>query len=104
MTGLNAHIIGWGKYLPGKSVTNAELARTTPIDSGWIEERVGIQARHYAEPNQASADMGTRAARKFLVMNPPTGLYRRDDSGRQAQVGQGPPELSPAHHGGSAGR
>ncbi len=66
MTGPNAHIVGWGKYLPGKAVTNADLAKTAPIDSEWVEERLGIQARHYAEPKQASADMGTRAARAAL--------------------------------------
>lgn len=66
MTGQNAHIVGWGKYLPGRPVTNAELAKTAPIDSAWIEERVGIQARHFADSKQASADMGTRAARAAL--------------------------------------
>jgi hypothetical protein len=66
MAGLNAHIVGWGKYLPGKPVTNAELAKTSPVDPKWIEDRVGIQARHYAEPRQASADMGVRAARAAL--------------------------------------
>lgn len=66
MTGLNAHIVGWGKYLPGKPVTNAELAKTAGIDPDWVEARVGIQARHFAEPNQASADMGARAARAAL--------------------------------------
>jgi 3-oxoacyl-[acyl-carrier-protein] synthase-3 len=66
MAGLNAHIVGWGKYLPGKPVTNADLAKTAAIDSEWVEERLGIQARHYAEPKQASADMGTRAARAAL--------------------------------------
>ena len=66
MVGLNSHIIGWGKYLPSKIVTNAELAQTANIDPVWIKERVGIEQRHVAEPKQASADMGTRAARAAL--------------------------------------
>lgn len=63
---LNAHIIGWGKYLPGKPISNAELAKTAPIDPEWVKTRTGIEARHFAEPKQASADMATRAARAAL--------------------------------------
>ena len=66
MAGLNSHIIGWGKYLPSKVVTNAELAQNANIDPVWVKERVGIEERHVAEPKQASADMGTRAGRAAL--------------------------------------
>ncbi len=62
----NAHIIGWGKYLPGKVITNEELAQTASIDADWVKARTGIEARHIAEPKQASADMATRAARAAL--------------------------------------
>lgn len=64
----NAHIIGWGKHLPGKIVTNEELAKTSPIDPEWVKTRTGIVARHFAEPKQASADMATRAAREALTV------------------------------------
>ncbi len=63
---MNAHIIGWGKYLPGKVLTNAELARSAGIDAEWVKTRTGIEQRHIAEPTQASADMATRAARAAL--------------------------------------
>lgn len=63
---LNAHIIGWGKYLPSKIVTNAELAQTAGIDAAWVKTRTGIEQRHIADPKQASADMATRAARAAL--------------------------------------
>ena len=66
MARLNSHIIGWGKYLPSKVVTNAELAQNANIDPVWVKERVGIEERHVAEPKQASADMGTRAGRAAL--------------------------------------
>jgi 3-oxoacyl-[acyl-carrier-protein] synthase-3 len=62
----NAHIIGWGKYLPSKVVTNAELAQTAGIDAEWIKTRTGIEQRYIADPKQASADMATRAARDAL--------------------------------------
>ncbi len=62
----NAHIVGWGKYLPSKVVTNAELAQGADIDPEWVEERIGIRTRHVVESGQASADMATRAARAAL--------------------------------------
>jgi 3-oxoacyl-[acyl-carrier-protein] synthase-3 len=65
---INAHIIGWGKYLPGKIVTNVELAKTTDINPEIVSSRTGIEARHIADPKQASADMATRAARIALEM------------------------------------
>ncbi len=63
---VNAHIVGWGKYLPSRVVTNAELAQTAGIDAEWVKTRVGVEQRHIAEPNQASADMAIRAARDAL--------------------------------------
>jgi len=63
---LNAHIAGWGKYLPDKIITNAELAERVGIDAEWIKARTGIEQRHIAEPKQASADMATRAAHAAL--------------------------------------
>ncbi len=63
---INAHIIGWGKYLPSKVITNAELAQSAGIDAEWVANRTGIQERHIAEPKQASADMATHAARAAL--------------------------------------
>ncbi|MCI0477591.1 MAG: ketoacyl-ACP synthase III [Anaerolineales bacterium] len=73
---LNAHIIGWGKYLPSKIVTNAELAQTSNIDAAWVAARTGIEARYIADPKQASADMATRAARDALQVAdvPPSSL------------------------------
>ena len=63
---LNAHIIGWGKYLPEKIVTNEDLAQSAGVDAEWVRTRTGIEARHIAAPKQASVDMGYRAARAAL--------------------------------------
>ncbi len=65
---INAHIVGWGKYLPSKIVTNAELAQTAGIDADFVSTRTGIEQRHIADPKQASVDMATRAARAALEM------------------------------------
>ncbi len=63
---INAHIIGWGKYLPEKIITNEDLAKSAGVDAEWVRTRTGIEARHVAAPKQASVDMGYRAARAAL--------------------------------------
>lgn len=63
---LNAQIVGWGKYLPNKIVTNVELAQSAGVDAEWVKSRTGIEERHVAEPKQASAEMAVQAARAAL--------------------------------------
>ncbi|MBI3914016.1 MAG: ketoacyl-ACP synthase III [Chloroflexi bacterium] len=65
---MNAHIIGWGKYLPEKVVTNDDLAQSAGVDAEWVSTRTGINTRHRADPKQASSDMGVRAAREALLV------------------------------------
>jgi 3-oxoacyl-[acyl-carrier-protein] synthase-3 len=62
----NAHIVGWGKYLPNKIVTNAELAESSGVDADWVKTRTGIEQRHVADPKQATADLAAQAARVAL--------------------------------------
>ncbi len=63
-----AHIVGWGKYLPSKIVTNAELARSAGIDPEWVKNRVGIEQRHIVDSKEATSDMAVRAAQAALDM------------------------------------
>jgi 3-oxoacyl-[acyl-carrier-protein] synthase-3 len=70
---LYSKIIGTGSYLPEKRVTNDELAaqlaaKGIETSDEWIVSRSGISARHYAEPEQASSDLGVLAARQALEM------------------------------------
>lgn len=62
----NAHIIGWGKYLPGKIVSNADLAQSAGVDADWVKMRTGIEERHIAAPDQATSDMAVHAAHAAL--------------------------------------
>jgi 3-oxoacyl-[acyl-carrier-protein] synthase-3 len=62
----NAHIVGWGKYLPNRIVTNVELAQAAGVDADWVKTRTGIEQRHVADLKQASAEMATQAARAAL--------------------------------------
>lgn len=64
-------IIGTGSFLPPKRVTNQELAdqlatRGIETSDEWIVSRSGISARHYAEPEVNSSDLGVEAAKRAL--------------------------------------
>ena len=66
-----SRITGTGSYLPPKRVTNEELAAQLAADGvetsdQWIVERTGIRARHFAEPEVTSSDLGVQAARGAL--------------------------------------
>ena len=70
---LYSKIVGTGSYLPEKRVTNEELAaqlaaKGIETSDEWIVSRSGISARHYAEPEQSSSDLGVIAAKRALEM------------------------------------
>jgi 3-oxoacyl-[acyl-carrier-protein] synthase III len=66
-----SRITGTGSFLPPKRVTNAELAAQLAADGvetsdDWIVERTGIRARHFAERDVSTSDLGVHAARSAL--------------------------------------
>ncbi len=66
-----SRITGTGSYLPPKRVTNADLAAQlaaggVETSDQWIVERTGIRARHFAEPDVTSSELGVHAARAAL--------------------------------------
>ena len=66
-----SRITGTGSYLPPRRLTNADLVaelgqRGIETSDEWIVERTGIRARHFAEPDVASSDLGLEAARQAL--------------------------------------
>lgn len=68
-----AKIIGTGSYLPPNRVTNDELVNMlakTGVESSdeWIRSRSGIAARHFADDNMNSSDLGVQAAKNALEM------------------------------------
>ena len=62
-----SRIIGTGSYLPPKVVTNDDLAGQMDTTDEWIRTRTGIRQRHFAEPSQASSDLGLEASRAALA-------------------------------------
>jgi len=66
-----SRITGTGSFLPPQRVTNADLAARLAADGvetsdDWIVERTGIRARHFADPDVSTSDLGVQAARSAL--------------------------------------
>ncbi len=65
----NSKIIGVGKYIPERVVTNFDLEKIMDTSDKWIRERTGIEERHFAEPGKdTTSSMGAEAARAALKM------------------------------------
>ena len=56
-------IAGLGYYVPERVVTNHDLEKVMDTTDAWIQERTGIQERHYGKRTEETATtMGARAA------------------------------------------
>ena len=63
-----SHILGTGRYLPEKIVTNADLEKIVDTTDEWIRERTGIRQRHVAADGETCLDLCEKAARNALEM------------------------------------
>jgi len=63
-----ARITGWGKYLPERVLTNADLERMVDTSDEWIRTRTGIRERHIAAPGETCSTMSIAAARQALAV------------------------------------
>lgn len=61
-----AHIIGWGKYLPPRVVTNDEISRIVDTSDEWIMARTGIRERRIAGAMETTATLAFEAAARAL--------------------------------------
>ncbi len=59
-------ILGVGKYLPEKILTNADLEKMVDTSDEWITTRTGIKERRIAAKEEASSDLATKAAKEAL--------------------------------------
>ncbi len=62
----HAMILGAGRALPDKILTNADLEQIVETSDEWIVSRTGIKQRHVAEPGTALSDLVAEAARNAL--------------------------------------
>lgn len=61
-------IAGFGRYLPRRVRTSAELDAVFGEETGWTESKFGIRQRGVAAPDETSSFMGAAAAREALAM------------------------------------
>jgi 3-oxoacyl-[acyl-carrier-protein] synthase-3 len=57
-----SRIIGTGKYLPERILTNFDLEKMVETTDEWIRSRTGIVRRHIAADDQATSDLAFHAA------------------------------------------
>jgi 3-oxoacyl-[acyl-carrier-protein] synthase III len=61
-----SRILGIGMSVPSRVVTNHELASKMETSHEWIVERTGIEQRHWVEPGEGGAELGTKAAKEAI--------------------------------------
>ena len=57
-----SRIIGTGKYLPDRILSNLDLEKTLDTSDEWIRSRTGIEQRHIAAENQSTSDLAYEAS------------------------------------------
>jgi 3-oxoacyl-[acyl-carrier-protein] synthase-3 len=56
-------IVGTGRYLPEKVLTNFDLEKMVDTNDEWIRTRTGVERRHCVAPDQTTSDMCVEAAK-----------------------------------------
>ena len=59
-------IIGVGKYLPKRVLSNRDLEKTVDTSDEWITTRTGIKERRLASSREAASDLAINAAKGAL--------------------------------------
>ena len=59
-------IVGTGRYLPERILTNADLEKMVDTTDEWIRTRTGVERRHAVAPDQTTSDMCVEAAKKAM--------------------------------------
>ncbi|MEH7727212.1 beta-ketoacyl-ACP synthase III [Bacillus altitudinis] len=64
---MNAGIIGLGRYIPEKVLTNRDLEKMVETSDEWIRTRTGIEERRIASDDVNTSHMALSAAKKALA-------------------------------------
>src|SRR5438105_391177 len=64
MTMLSSRIVGTGRAVPDRVLTNLELETMVDTSDEWIRQRTGIHERRILEPGAAASDLATEAGRR----------------------------------------
>jgi 3-oxoacyl-[acyl-carrier-protein] synthase-3 len=61
---IRSRIIGTGRAVPSKVLTNDDMTKIVETSDAWITERTGIRQRHILEPSLAASDLAAEAGRE----------------------------------------
>jgi 3-oxoacyl-[acyl-carrier-protein] synthase III len=62
----HAHIVGWGKAVPDRVLTNDDLSGMVETSDEWIRQRTGIVERHIVDEGETTFSLSLRAAKAAL--------------------------------------
>ncbi|UCD97433.1 MAG: ketoacyl-ACP synthase III [Chloroflexota bacterium] len=62
------NIVGWGKFIPEKSLTNEDFEAYLDTSDEWIYARTGIRVRHVVNQEEQTSQMAADAAKEALRM------------------------------------
>jgi len=57
-----SRIVGTGRYLPERIMTNFDLEKIVDTTDEWIRTRTGVERRHVVDPEQTTSDMCVESA------------------------------------------
>jgi 3-oxoacyl-[acyl-carrier-protein] synthase-3 len=63
---MNARILGIGRYLPERIVTNDDLSKLMDTSDDWIQQRTGIRQRRWVTQDFGPGDLAAPAVRDAL--------------------------------------
>jgi 3-oxoacyl-[acyl-carrier-protein] synthase-3 len=59
-------ILGMGKYIPRKGLSNLEIEKLCQLEEGSIEKKTGVKSRFIVEENETASGISTEAAQIAL--------------------------------------
>jgi len=64
---LRSRVLGTGRYLPPKVVTNFDVMEMMETSDEFIVQRTGVQRRRHAEPDMAASDLAVLACQDAVA-------------------------------------
>lgn len=61
-----SRILGTGRHLPERVVTNEEMSRLVTTNDEWIQQRTGVKERRFVKPGEGPTEIGARAGAEAL--------------------------------------
>ncbi len=64
----SVRITGWGRYVPERILTNADLEKLVDTSDEWIVSRTGIRERRMAAPHETTATLAAIAGKRAIAV------------------------------------